>query len=286
MKNEDLDNLMNTWLEEEVRHAPDIRPSAEVTRQLEAASATGRFSRPRWHVIAGAAAVLATAILYIVSFMPAPEPAPPIPTPVGTRRGFLPGRGGSEKGPARPARAETLPAPKKGGRVFSELLLQYQRPTARRIREFDLRQPPPQDFTLSAADNYRLALSVTAFRHVYVVQLGPNRDPMLLFPHRKYSPLGNPLPAGRRLQLPNDPFWFHLGETGGEDRLLIMASETPFRKLEDLWNGYATTVDTDEQLAARHRLVELLQSLPAAADVKLDMTIFVIRQPSPDPDAR
>ncbi|MBN2430181.1 MAG: DUF4384 domain-containing protein [Acidobacteria bacterium] len=283
MKDENLDRIMDRWVEEELRRAPEIRPAEAVYRQLDTIRIIGQPSRSRLYIVAStAAAMIAVVVVYIIFLMPPPAPAPPIPTPIGLRKGFLPGRGGSEKGPEISPRGDLSAKPKKGGRAFSQLLIQYQRPEARRIREFDLRQRPPQPFSLTAADNYRLVLGVSAYRHVYVVQLSPDLAPVMLFPNRQHSPAPNPVPAGRTLQLPGDPYWFHLGNTAGEERLLILAAEMPFRKLEELWNSYLTAGDADEQQTFRRQLVDLLQAPPAAAEIPLEVTVFFFQHHPPE----
>jgi|GEM_PF-5598827 len=283
MKPEIPDNDLN-YPAERQPDPPPVTGSVAADASLPEDSQAGRSVWSRLYVAAGGTALLAVlAILYMVYVAPPAAPAPPIQTPVGLRKGFLPGRGGSEKVPDTAARGQVPANAQHGGRAFSRLLLQYQRPEARRVREFDLRRSAGEPFSLTAEDNYRLVLDVSAYRHVYVVQISPDLAPLMLFPNRKHSRMTNPVPPGRSLQLPGDPHWFHLGNTAGEERLLILAAETPFRKLEELWQHYLTAADAEEQQTCRHQLVELLQTLSSTSDIPLEIAEFTFRH-APPPD--
>lgn len=88
--------------------------------------------------------------------------------------------------------------------------------------------------TLTRRDNYRFGMVAARDCYVYAYQRDTQPSVTRIFPNPRYSPQGNPLPAGTALWLPEFPqntgtAWLHLDASIGEEQVYFVAVTAPLR---------------------------------------------------------
>lgn len=261
MRDDEFQKAMDAWVESEIQSAPDLRPTAEMVRLVQAKQAPRRgMPIASRRVVAGAAIaglVLIVALFALIlrsSVIPGWPPAPQ-ETLIAQRLGLDVvqtaivkggGKGPGEKGPVR------------GGAAFQRLVFEIQQPVSPIVQAVDLLNPPRETISLTPADNYRLVLEPVEARHVHVYQRTSSGSLVRLFPNPAYSPAPNPLLPGGATVLPAEPNWLYLDGVPGEERLYVVASAGPLQDLDDLHARY----DQEPDAAARDEaLSELLARL-------------------------
>jgi hypothetical protein len=279
MREDDFDQTMEAWAGHEIGAAPEMRPTADMYRLLQAGHKEKRVSlaSPRW-ALAGAtiAGLLVLALLYVVFFQP-PSPFEPPPGQqvalVGQREGFPAGKGVVVKGTVLPKRGE------KGRPAFlTELMFQLQRRDAQYVEGIDLLAPQGETISVTSDDNYRLRLEPAGECHIYAFQRTSSGVLVQLFPNDTYSDVQNPLRQGETYFLPSEPNWFYLDADGGKERLYIIAAAQPLPELEDLYARYSQAQgrrDRSEMLAS---LLAKLESVETTFPGQAQGWVFVFRQ--------
>ena len=266
MKESDFEKIMETWAGHETGSAPEMRPTADMYRAVQAKRKKTRFfAFRRWAVVGAAAACLAVLALSYTLFLrpsgvfdvqPFKETAF-----VGLRKGSPSERAGAlEKRGDAPGRGE-----QKGAIVFRQLVLHFQRQGSRALETADLKGPQLEPVSLTAADNYRLLLEPAVDLHVYVFQLTASEVLVGLYPNEIYSPSQNPLLRGQTYHLPSEQNWLHLGEDKGEERLYVIASKRP---LQDLMDMYARYRLGDDKSSRQEALANLLKTLDTLEEIR------------------
>jgi hypothetical protein len=141
---------------------------------------------------------------------------------------------------------------------FSVLTFHYRLAGAQVGRGVDLRVPQDLAVALSQDDDYRLVITPAQDFYVYAYQLTGSDRLLQLFPNDAYSAAANPLPAGVRTILPEDPKWFYVAGDAGTERLYIVASQEPQPHLDALYAEYQRAGDAADQ---HSRLQDVLEAL-------------------------
>ena len=267
MRDDEFQQAMDAWVESEIESAPDLRPTAEMIRLVQAKQAPRRaFSLSSRWVVAGAAAaglvlvVVLFALILRSSVIPGWPPTPEVMLiaqragPAGVQTAVVKG---GEKGPGEKGSM-------RGQAAFLRLVFEIQRPDDPIVQAVDLLNPPRETISLTPDDNYRLALELVEARHVHVYQLTSSGNLVRLFPNPAYSPAENPLLPGLATLLPAGPNWLYLDGVPGEERLYVVASTGPLQNLDDL---YARHTQEPDAAARDETLSELLAKLETAASV-------------------
>ncbi len=274
MQDQDLDKVMETWIEHETRAAPKLRPAPRVYRLLEVKRQKPRFSffRTQWAAM-GAAVIALLVVLYAALFqlpnfvsMPA-SPAPP----VGIREGF-------------PADKGTTPAPTpsdgKGPRrsvpVFRYLHFEIQRAGDSQVESVDLTAPQAA-VTLTSKDTYRLYFELNQASYVYIFQETASGDVLRLFPNLSYSHRDNPLPPHQPVAVPTAPDGFYVQGTAGAERLDVLVAAAPLVDLNERYDQYIQAEDADRQREMAQLLLEYLDALAATPSPNLDNLTFTFQ---------
>lgn len=264
MRDDEFQKTMETWADAEVDSAPDLRPTPEMVRLVQARGKPRRaFAVPStWAIAAAAAAglVLVVALFALIlrsSLVPGMQPTV---TLIAQRKGAIVEstaivRGG-EPGPAEKGKGRGTPA-------FSQLRFEYRLHDAETPHALDLLNPPREAPSLTPAGDYRLVLEPTAERHVYVYQLTSSGHLVRLFPSDAYSEVRNPLQPGQAIGVPSSPNWLYLDGVPGKERLYIVAAAQSLADLEDLYAQYTQESDT---VMRRENLLDLLDTLDAIMD--------------------
>jgi hypothetical protein len=242
MKDEDFQKTMDNWASHEVESSPQLRPTKEMYRMIEARKRRGLFPVHAQPILVGVAAVflvLSAIILPVVFYLLDRDSEPS----VGLRKGVaaekdvivknLPRRGGK--------------GPKRGAISFHQLMFQYQKAGFPSVYGVDLRSPMEEKTTLTADDNYRLVMQPAGDLYVYVYQLDSRGELAKLFPNNVYTSVQNSLQQGQTYYVPSDPNWFHLCKKEGEERIYVVASAQPVRKLEELYAQYGKADNTTKR---------------------------------------
>ena len=272
MKDKKLDKLLDDWAAQETAAAPEIRPTAEMYRMVQAKKQgrPTRFARWRWtRVAAVVAALVALAMVYTVSLHPTlfPEPTPGRPIAhIGQREGFFPEQDLIIREPT-PSRGEK--GPPKGAISFTQLAFQFQKPGSRIVESFDLRVSAAWPISLTAADNYRLQLEPDQACHIYVFQLTASGALVQLFPDQADAVPQNPLRQGQKRYLPSESTWFYLDENKGQESLYLIAATQPLPEIQELYDRYA---QTEQETERQQALDSLLQKLDAIAQTDSETT--------------
>jgi hypothetical protein len=266
MRDDEFKKAMESWAESETESAPDLRPTPEMVRLVQAKQEPRRALpiSSRWAVAGAAVAgLLLIAAAFVLILRSGATPGY-LPTPEGTLiaqrvgpdvvqmttvvRG---GKGQGEKGPSR------------GQAAFQQLVFELQRQDSPVVQTVDLLNPPGESPTLTPADNYRLVLEPVEERHVHVYQLTSPGRLARLFPNPAYSEVLNPLPAGQLMMLPADPNWLFLDGPPGQERLYIVASPQPLQALDDLYAQYSQGPDAASRDETLSDLLDLLERADA-----------------------
>ena len=249
MRDREFQKAIETWAEAEIESAPELRPTPEMVRLVQAKQEP-HHARPvpsRWAMaavtVAGILLIVALSALILRSgLIPGYGPAPEAtliaqrvgPDAIQTTIVRGEGKGAGEKGASR------------GMSTWRQLLFEVQRPDSPSVQAVDLLDPPEETVVLTQADNYRLSLELVEERHVYVYQYTTSGSLVRLFPNPAYSTAENPLPPGQLTRIPVEPNWLYLDGSSGEERLYVIAAAQPLRKLEDIYTEY--TKETDEAI--------------------------------------
>lgn len=259
MKDEEFEKTMDAWASHEVKSAPELRPTEEIHRMVKAQRRKIMFpTYARRILVRVAAACLALAclvalvMLYPAIFGPSDSLHKPF---IRQRKGAIPEKGITiENLPGRSGGGQ-----KKGLISFSQLVFYYQKYQKRgpeAIRAVDIRFPQKERIALAADDNYGLLLRPAADRYVYVYQLDSRGILIKLFPNDVYSSLQNPLRKGQEYYLPSKGNWFCPGKEEGEERIYVIASAQPMRKLEELYIQYGKSDNRQKRQEVLSRLLE------------------------------
>ena len=279
MREDDFEKTMEAWAGHEIGAAPEMRPTADMYRLLQARQKEKSVSlaSPRW-ALAGAAiaGLLVLALLYGVFFR-APSPFEPPPGQqvalVGQREGSPAGKGGVVKETVAPRRGE------KGGSAFlTELMFQFQKQDSQYVEGIDLLSPQGETVSLTGDDNYRLRLGPAGDRHVYIFQQTLAGVLVQLFPNDTYSSAQNPLQQGETYYLPAEPSWFYLDADSGEERLYVVAAAQPLPELEDLYARYSQAEDRRDKPEMLASLLEKLETVEATFPGQAQGWVFVFQQ--------
>ena len=269
MRDEKFEKTMEAWAKHETLSAPEMRPTAEMYRMVEARRKPGILT-----ILFSRRAVWATAVtslmvlmvLYVRLYDPfrlfAPPPVQEVAY-VGLRAGFAAQKGVIVIGTSVPSRG----GPKKAPPILARLVLQSQEPDSPFVQALDLQNPPDQAVTLTSADNYRLVLEPVKDGYVYVFQFTSSGVLVKLFPNETYNPAQNPVRQGQSHYLPSQPNWFYLGQEKGEERLYIVASTEPLPQLEE---GHSQYSAADEGSRKQQLLSRLLEALETIQDTHAD----------------
>ena len=265
MQDKDLKKIMDTWAEHEVESAPEMRPTADMVRMVQARRKRKFsplvFSR-RAIIGAAVANLVVAAILYAVLFRPStPSDVPPSQqiASVGQREGFAE-RGVVIQEPGTPPDKERG----KGPVPLEQLAFHFQKQDSR-IHSIDLQALPEETITLSTSDNYRLLLEPAQDCYLYVFQWTSSYTLVKLFPNETYSLVQNPLRRGQTLYLPSDPNWFYLGENEGQERLYVIASAQSLQDLENLYAQYDQADDAAQEQETLSNLLSRLENIAQLA---------------------
>jgi hypothetical protein len=275
MRNEDFEKIMDTWADREPESAPEMRPTPDMYRMVQARKKEQPKSLafPRW-AMAGTvvASLVVLAILYTVFVRPSTPsdlPSGQEVAYVGQREGFVSEKGIITKEPG----VQKGKGPTREIVCFKRLWFQFQKQDSRFVEGIDLQAPPEERIMLSSADNYRLLLEPARDCYVYVFQLTSSGILAKLFPNEKYSSVQNPLRRGQTYHLPSEPNSFYLDEERGRERLYVVASVGPILDLEDLYTKYS---QADDELNKQEILSNLLEELEAVAETHSEALAWLL----------
>ena len=132
-------------------------------------------------------------------------------------------------------------APTADAQVRPERIeFQYQPKGSESIEGLDMRFPQQETISLSSEDNFRLVLQLPQERYVYVYQVGADKQLVRLFPNTEFSPVQNPLQAGKTLFVPLPPNWFYVEEGVGEALVYVVTSAVPLQNWEEVYGEIST----------------------------------------------
>jgi hypothetical protein len=263
MRDDDFERTMDAWAHHEASSAPQLRPTAEMYRMVEARRRPSLLSillSRRAMLATAVASVMVLAIVYRGLIYPSifpPQPPAQLVAYVGLREGFTYEKGVTIVGPAVPPRR----GPKKRADLIEELLFEFQMPGSPYVIQADVRAELDEIIALTSADNYRLALEPARDAFVYVFQLTSAEALVKLFPNKTYHSAQNPLQQGEMVHLPLEPNWFYLNEEKGVERLYIAASSQPLRNVEALYARYSKASSESKQQEALASLLEGLETI-------------------------
>ena len=263
MKDEDFEKTMDNWASREAESAPQLRPTEEMYRTIEARKRKGLFSAHAQRILVGVAFVclVLSAIVVPIIFYSSDRDVEPS---IGLRKVLVPKSGIIKHPPTRSGKG-----PKKGTISFQQLMFQYQKSDSPSVYGLDIRFPVEEKVTLTADDSYRLVMQTAGERYVYVYQLDSRGKLMNLFPNNVYSSIQNPLNQEQAYYVPSDPNWFHLGEKKGEERIYVVASAQPMQELEELYAQYDKADSRGKRRKALSHLLKELDGEPAIEDTVL-----------------
>ncbi len=282
MDDERYEEVMDAWTARECRTAPDLRPTEEMRRMVEARRRRGRILGPpgiqRWlRLGAAAACLMACAWILRLAMDAGTEPTG---LPGGSHvasRTWRPPKGGLRvEGPAPGSPAGR--GPKKGGLPFTDLLLQVHRGGSAILSGVDLRFPSDEEVSIEPADDYRLFLRPSRELHVHVYQVSGDGGLARLFPGEPPAIDPNPLPAGALRAVPAEPEWFHLERRAGEERLVVVASPRPLGELGARWEERRLAQDPRRREELAGRVLERIESLREATDAGAVVVEFALNR--------
>ena len=276
MRDSEFQKAIDGWSEAELDSAPDLRPTPEMVRLVQAREEPrrARTVSSRWAMAAvTAAGILLLAALFALilrsGLIPGYAPAPEAtliaqrvgPDAVQTAIVQGDGKGTGAKGPVR------------GRPAFRQLLFEVQRPDSAEVLAVDLLNPPEETVVLTPADNYRLALELLEERHVYAFQYTSSGSLVQLFPNPVYSAADNPLLPGEVTRIPAEPNWLYLDGSPGEERLYVLAAAQPLRELE---KSYAKYVKETDEAVKGERLLDLFGRLRTMVELEPDLADIAV----------
>lgn len=263
MRDGDFERTMDAWADHETESAPEMHPTAEMYRMVEAKRRPSRLSVLLSHRAMLATAVASMIVLTIVyrgliypSIFPQQPPAQVVAY-VRMREGFSSEKGVTIIGPAVPPHR----GPKKGAIFFEQLVFQFQKPDSRFVMQTDVRSQRDEIIALTSAHNYRLVLEPAQDAHVYVFQLTSSDTLAKLFPNETVHSAQNPLQQGQLYHLPLEPNWFYLDDKKGKRRLYIVASSQPLPDVEDLYARYSRANGESKKQEALASLLKELETI-------------------------
>jgi hypothetical protein len=257
MKDQDFERAMDAWVDHETEAAPEMRPTADMYRMVQAHQGRKHLFLlySRWAAVGAAVVSLAVlAILYATVFLDLPSGREM--ASVGQRAGLASDKGVVVRGTAPPPKG-----PRGKGIPFAQLMFHFQWHSSRLVEGIDLQIPQEGTISLTPADNYRLLLEPAEDHYVYVFQLTSSDVLVKLFPNETYSSVQNPLRQGQMVYLPSEPNWFYLGEATGTERLYVIASAQPLRDLENLYVQYSQADGESDRSAALSSLLERITAI-------------------------
>ncbi len=263
---------MDAWADREREAAPELRPTDEMRRLVEA-KRQRREPRPRWGVWGAGVAALAASLVacawlvraIVSSGEPESRPvvvavAPPL------KRGDV-----SLEGPA--------PAPewlgRKKGPDLDELLLQQHVEGSGTIRGLDLLAGDTTEIRLEPDAVYRLFFRPQVELHVLVFQDLEGGEPTRLFPPAAEEPAA--VPAGRGRFLPAEPRWFSLEGTAG-GRVFVVHSREPLVELNEQYEDMLRVDDATERGERGARLLARLETLAIEGDPPVTILVLPLRR--------
>jgi hypothetical protein len=297
MDEKKYEELMDRWVVQEMKAAPETVPAPEVYRKLEA-KARRRGRQPiSWAVRWGTVGLVGAAVILFVVLRPSPEAGPP----VGLRTGFAAEKeagefalreekaaAGEQIRPAAPvagARSrldkdevgggEKRSLPKKEA-APERFVVEIQFEGSPEVHEWDVERPGEETLSLSEQDNFRLALDLSVERTVYVFQFGPGERLAVIFPNPGYSSAGNPLRVGRTL-IPPPPNWFFPAEAEGEATMNVVISGKPNPEIEGLIERYSAASRARETNSVRAALAAALERLRESPGEGVSVQVVPIR---------
>ena len=278
MKEQKLERTIESWAEHEIRSAPELRPTEEMYRLVEAGT-----KPPFWSAFMSRRAVLGTAVVSLVllaclyvglydPFMLFHQPPSQEVAVVAMRGGFPSGKSVVVQPTAGPARR----GPKGQAIFFEQLVFQFQSPDSSAVA-VDMRAPREESIVLTPSDNYRLAWEPARDSHVYVFQLTAAGVLARLFPNRSYTSARSPLRQGQIDYLPAEPNWFYLSEGQGEERLYVVASTRQLPELEEMYATYQQVRDTPQAEQVLSRLLKAFEIIQQTQSGEIAAWVFAFQ---------
>jgi hypothetical protein len=276
MSKEDFDELMDSWVDHESKRAPELRPSEEMYRMVEAQGEQGfgSFASQHWLTAGIALACLVIlAIAYnslVTPFYPPQVPPAKVVALVALRTDDSHHRG-----------ATAVELPEKGGKgpevtsdFFNYLTLQIHTPGSVTAKDINLLQQPAGTITLTPENDYSLILAVAQDAYLYIFQSNPAFGITKLFPEEDFNPALNPLRTGEAIELPSEPYWFYLKAVGGQNTLFILAAEEYQGDLEEYYTRYRLADDEAEQITLADNALHLIEQLPTLQPGEVELWTF------------
>lgn len=266
MKDEDFDQLMNTWADDASESAPAMRPSADMVRMVEAMQL--RQPAP-WFQVSWVRYSTAFASLVVIVFLLWSNLiGSPGQTPIGLREGVA--------SVSDLVLAEGTEVRKSD--IFEELMFQYQKENSRVVNGVDLRSSLPETISLSSGDNYRLFLETSGEHHVYVFQLTSSEDLVTIYPNESFSDTPNPLIQGYEYYLPDEPKWMYLPDNTGLESLYVIASKAPIPVLDGLIYGGEESSDGSNRESPLDKLMASIQAIEDGIFESAETWLFVFNR--------
>ncbi len=259
MKKQELEKLMQDWVDREEKSTPELRPTREMYRRIQAGKRTGPVLLYQNYYTIGAVAAGLVLLVALYFLFVQPIYMNRLSTGVelaflGQRNGFAaePGvvvrhAGKTGKGVDQKSRLiETGPFGKLDIQN-SGIQFQFQRAGSRFVEGIDLLQAAVTPLNLTVSDNYRLLLELQTDCYLYIYQSSVTGGIVQLFPNATLSGCENPVPRERQILLPEEPDWFYLHQEPGEHLLYILITATPLNEVEDNYRLYQKAGEASER---------------------------------------
>jgi hypothetical protein len=269
MNKDNFEKNMQDWAEQEIKAAPDLRPTEEMYRLVESKKRKRWIGFPlsRWSTIGIA---LASVILFLIGYLALVKPDF-IFTPLSPQVADAPQREVTiSKSPLSTLASRPPDQGKgkgKGPASFQQLDFQVHRGEVNLIEFLDIRQIPSQLLILTASDSYRLLLFPKEARFAYVFQ----QDPIGQFQALHLQAAGLPLAAGDQVYLPQPPNWFYPSGKPGNYQLLIIASPIRIDDLENLYEQYTQAAGDEAITAAQTALQDYLETIGVTTNMEAEL---------------
>ncbi len=270
MDDKKFENILDEWMSHEIQKVPELRPREEMYKRIKEKQRKPRwirFSKPlTWTAVGAAAAV----IILMVIFYPGQEgPA------IGLRKGYVTGRGYPHKGPLTEPKKGEKRGEKKGPMMFETLLFQYQEMGTPLIEEIDIQDLKDEKIFLASKDNYRLLFQLRQKFYIYIYQLDSSQMLTRLFPNDKYSPDQNPVQKGQLYHLPAALDWLFSKNSGGEEKIYVIASSSPKLIWDELYEQYFRLKKTRKKLEFVSRLLDEFEDVENNLTPGTEIQVFV-----------
>jgi hypothetical protein len=255
MNDDKLEKIMDKWASHEVESAPEMRPTEEMYKMIEARKRKNPLSSYARRILVGIAAIAAVLLLIVLPTIlymqdKGKEPA------LGLKKlAEIEKRDIITKHPHRRGKG-----PKKRAVFFHRLMLQYQK-NSQSVYEFDIRFPQEEKLSLTSDDFYRFSAQTNGDHHVHIYQLDPRGRLTKLFPNNAYSSAKNPLQKGQTYYIPSVPNWFYPGKDKGEERIYVVASAQIMLNLEELYEQYTAAEGKSEKQQILSRLLQTIEDV-------------------------